>query len=236
MKASLQAIARKFGYRLANPIKKIEFGAPLDSVWDCFTRDEGKRLYQYEQILATKTVTGDIVECGVAGGDSLIFLMKAIGLQGVTRSFWGFDTFEGFPQIDSEDGSYLLKNTLKQAEYRKYTIENVEGRLSSAGIRQQDFGNGQLVKGIIPASFSSYSGAKVALLNVDLDLYAPILATLGYFWPLMSKGGVIMLDEYDLPEQLVRWPGAKIAIDEFCLKNEVALQRHFTNRVFLVKN
>jgi hypothetical protein len=235
MKTLLQKIASKLGYRLVRPVQKLREEANVSLVWDCVDRTVGRSLCIYDQILATKKVLGDVVECGVAHGDSLIFLMKASGEQGICRNFWGFDTFEGFPKTQKEDGEFLPRNIGKQKVYQGYTLDRLEARLNRVGISRRDFGNGQLVKGLIPDSFSSYSGAKVALLNVDLDLYAPTLATLNYFWPLMNPGGVVMLDEYDAPGDLVKWPGAKIAVDEFCQRNSVELKRHFTNRVFLVK-
>jgi hypothetical protein len=45
-----------------------------------------------------------------------------------------------------------------------------------------------------------------------------------------------MLDEYDSSDDLRKWPGAKLAIDEFCRDNKLVLQRHLTDRVFLRKH
>jgi hypothetical protein len=236
MKKIAQNIASKFGYRLAKPLQKLKQEASPELIWDCLTKGEARRLFHYEQIQATKEVFGDVVECGVATGATLIYLMMASRELKIGRNFWGFDTFEGFPESQEEDGNYLTNNRSAKDAYRLCSLEKLEARLSSLGIHHQDFGRGMLVKGLIPASFFSYSGAKVALLNVDVDLYAPTLDTLNYFWPLMSENGVVMLDEYSSPGDLKKWPGSKIAIDEFCQKNNIQLKRHYTGRVFLLKN
>ena len=50
------------------------------------------------------------------------------------------------------------------------------------------------------------------------------------------KNGVILCDEYDEPSQLKKWPGAKIAIDEFVEENSIELRRHWTGKVYILKN
>jgi len=110
MKKIAQNIASKFGYRLAKPLQKLKQEASPELIWDCLTKGEARRLFHYEQIQATKEVFGDVVECGVATGATLIYLMMASRELKIGRNFWGFDTFEGFPESQEEDGNYLTNN------------------------------------------------------------------------------------------------------------------------------
>jgi hypothetical protein len=45
---------------------------------------------------------------------------------------------------------------------------------------------------------------------MDCDLYDPTRVTLQTFWPRLSRGGVILFDEYSIKE----WPGETKAVDE----------------------
>lgn len=45
----------------------------------------------------------------------------------------------------------------------------------------------------------------------------------------------MMLDEYDFGKDLEKWPGAKIAVDQFCKEVEIEVQKHFTGKSFLIK-
>ena len=44
-----------------------------------------------------------------------------------------------------------------------------------------------------------------------------------------------MLDEYDMDGDDRKWPGAKKAIDEFCLENNCQLKTHFSGCKYLRK-
>ena len=52
---------------------------------------------------------------------------------------------------------------------------------------------------------------RVSLLNLDADLYVPTKTALTYLIPRMSSGGVVILDEYDVPD----FPGEKQAVIDY---------------------
>ena len=53
---------------------------------------------------------------------------------------------------------------------------------------------------------------------MDADLYMPTKAGLEFFFPRMSKGGIILIHDYNSD-----WPGLMRAVDEFVSANEVSL-------------
>ena len=55
---------------------------------------------------------------------------------------------------------------------------------------------------------------KIALLHLDVDMHESTLIPLKKCLPLMSKGGIIIFDEYHLFD---RWPGVKKAVEEICV-------------------
>lgn len=57
---------------------------------------------------------------------------------------------------------------------------------------------------------------------VDCDLYESYMTTLNKVWPRLNTGGFIYLDEY----YSLKFPGAKIAVDEFIFGKNVKLVTH----------
>ncbi|MCA4916759.1 MAG: macrocin-O-methyltransferase, partial [Phenylobacterium sp.] len=58
----------------------------------------------------------------------------------------------------------------------------------------------------------------------DCDLYAPTKAALEALWPKVSRGGVVLFDEYGIPD----WPGETQAVDEFLADKPVLKLETFT--------
>ena len=64
-------------------------------------------------------------------------------------------------------------------------------------------------------------GVRFSLIHFDCDLYAPTKAALEALWPRVSRGGVVLFDEYGIPD----WAGETKAVDEFIAnKPELRLQ------------
>ncbi|MDR2361602.1 MAG: TylF/MycF family methyltransferase [Prevotellaceae bacterium] len=53
--------------------------------------------------------------------------------------------------------------------------------------------------------------------NLDFDLYQPILSRIEYFYPRMVKGGVILIHDYFSE----RYNGVKDAVREFDKRNKL---------------
>jgi hypothetical protein len=70
--------------------------------------------------------------------------------------------------------------------------------------------------GWIPLTFKGVSEASYRFVHVDVDLYDPTLDAFAYFYPRLSPGGAIVSDDYS-------WPGARMAIDEFCAEHNLEL-------------
>jgi O-methyltransferase len=128
---------------------------------------------------AVKNVPGDLAELGVAGGASAKMIM-ALAPERVLHLF---DTFEGLPQPTEKDSSKF-----KRGQYR-YTLEDVRGYL--------DKGNLRFHKGLFPESARSISNIQFAFAHLDADLYESTKAGLEWFYPRMSRGGILVSHDYD---------------------------------------
>lgn len=180
------------------------------------------------QELVSRAPDGVIVECGVASGWSL-------GLLGMisSKKIYGFDSYEGFPEGSPKDAPTF--DPEHKWKYKLMTEKIVEENLLSIGISMTDLGTRiVLKKGFFPASFDGFN-ERVSLVHIDVDLYQSYKDALEFFLPLLEKGGFLAFDEYDLENDLEKWPGAKIAIDEFATKYNLAVQHHWTGFAYIQK-
>ena len=70
---------------------------------------------------------------------------------------------------------------------------------------------------------------KICLLRLDTDFYKSTKAELNNLFKLVSKGGVIIFDDYS------NWLGAKKAIDEFFKNKKYLLCKIDNNSRFIIK-
>jgi O-methyltransferase len=164
-------------------------------------------LYFLDRLEKVKTIEGDIVECGVSiGHGALLFLLMSEYL-GVERTYYGFDSFTGFPEPVEEDGVTPIKGEGFWASPMDTVLRVLrDGRIPDNTIGERV----HLVKGLFEQTLPSYEG-RIALLHLDCDLYDSYKTALGNLYDKVASGGMIMFDEYDDH----RWPGARKAIDEF---------------------
>lgn len=164
-------------------------------------------LYFLHQLERISGVEGDIVECGVSiGHGALLFLLLSEYL-GVERTYFGFDSFTGFPDPVEKDEITPITGRGFWASPPETVLRVLrDGRIPEEKIRNLV----RLTKGMFDETLPKYQG-KIALLHLDCDLYESYKISLENLYGKVVPGGIIMFDEYDDK----RWPGAKKAIDEF---------------------
>jgi len=183
----------------------------------------GNVIYWWEFLEAISGVQGDIVECGIGRGRSLIILSALNYFRtdevGGERHIFAYDSFEGFPQPTSEDES---RRNPKKGEWSdspsgkyKYSKEFTELVLTEAGLPLKDFSL-NITKGFFSDSLKSHPNRPIALLHVDGDLYSSYKDTLENLYDLVSIGGIIVFDDF-LAEQDEKesFPGSRQAVKEF---------------------
>ena len=197
--------------------------------WAGLNYREVKRIIQYDCFLKTNSLEGDIVELGVASGDTLVFWGQLNDSFGNKKKILAYDTFEGFPKGSIHDGAF---NQKKKNSYKNYTIDFVKDKLNKYNINTDYI---KLIKGRVPESLEGNHVDKVSLVNLDFDIHEPISESLNFFYPRLENEGIILLDEYDFHDESIKWPGAKKSIDKFCMENDIKLKTHFTGRKYIQK-
>ncbi len=160
----------------------------------------------YSQI---KNVPGNIVECGVGRGRSFLYLSSLAFFENNKRHLFGFDSFEGFPEPKKEDNSF---RNPKKGEWSGTSTHDILNKLKTAGLSADYIKNNiSLIKGFFDKTLSSYSAGPIALLHIDADLYDSYKCALETLYSKVSKGGLVLFDEYSTEE----WPGATKAVNDF---------------------
>lgn len=199
--------------------------SPLDAVklFPVLARRQWLKRFLAHVELFKKTleVPGDIAELGVFRGLGLMTwanLLEAYCIGDRTKRVYGFDNWEGFGELAPEDGKEesQVKKTVggfspeKYYEELKKAIDIFDNdRFISWKPRVK------LIKGNIEETIGTFvkdnPGVRFSLIHFDCDLYKPTKVALETLWPILSLGGLMLFDEYSIPE----WPGETKAVDEF---------------------
>lgn len=157
-------------------------------------------LHRLATRLHQRQVPGAVAELGVYRGDLAWQLNDLFP----DRTLYLFDTFEGFDPQDLAKETELGCSHATQQEFADTNIELVRSRLpypSRAVFR----------KGYFPDTASGLERETYALVSLDADLYAPLLAGLEYFYPRLAPGGAILLHDYNNQ----RFRGAAQAVADY---------------------
>ena len=164
-------------------------------------------------------VQGDVIDCGVLFGGSLMTWANASAIfepYNSQRRVIGFDTFQGFPSLAEQDkagtssqmkvGGFDLSDAGIVDELEHAVALFDQGR-PLGHIPKTELVVGDIAK-TIPAYLEKNQHTVVSLLHIDVDLYEPTKVALEHFVPRMPKGAVLVFDE--LNSKL--WPGESVAV------------------------
>lgn len=186
----------------------------------------------YEIFSKALTVQGDVVQCGVNWGGSLVYfgllsaVLEPVNLQ---RRVIGFDTFEGFPSIHEKDqqASQLMSTEMRAGGFAAdahadlcRAIELFDQNRFIGHVNKMVLVKGDACE-TIPEFLAANSHTVVSLLHLDFDLYEPTLVALKHFLPRMPKGAVLVFDELNNRT----WPGETKAVIEACGLGALRIQR-----------
>jgi hypothetical protein len=180
-------------------------------------------LYQQRLLAQVEGVDGDVVECGVGRGTTLLFWSVLSFLEGRDRNVWGFDSFRGFPPPTREDES---PRRAYEGEWSGQSVESVYEVLLASGLAAEWVrAHVTLVPGFFEDTLERYTGDRIALLYIDADLYRSYRVVLDTLYPKVADGGIVALDEYMGTWEHYHFPGARRAVDEFLAERGAELRR-----------
>ena len=203
----------------------------------------GNVVYWVKFFEIIKNVPGDIVECGIGRGRSILILCALNYFfdrdEGGQRQIFGYDSFEGFPQPSKEDKSFRnpkkgdwSKSPSGKYEYTKKFINKV---LNESHIPLNEI-NLTLTKGFFNESLLNHPNRPIAMLHVDGDLYESHKSVLEILYQRVSKGGIIIFDDINSKQDTNDpFPGSRIAVKEFFKEKYNSLKVSIGGTLYFVK-
>ncbi|MHC4959671.1 MAG: TylF/MycF/NovP-related O-methyltransferase [Planctomycetota bacterium] len=174
-----------------------------------------------EHINANK-IPGDIVECGVWKGGSMMLAARTLMRLGDSkRHLHLYDTFEGMSAPTDADvdfrGLRADDDMPNQIEHTLAGLEEVRQNLLGTGYPVDAV---HFIEGKVEETIPAHTPERIALLRLDTDWYESTYHELVHLYPLLSPGGIVIIDDYG------HWNGARRAVDQFMAEQDPGLFLH----------
>ena len=202
----------------------------------------------FQKLIENKNTNGNYVECGVFVGGTLMSVVNFTKENDINFNFIGVDTFEGFPVKtgynendlpqkfkDLYDNNSISKEHFEKAKDRTDNFNNISHLEPS--YFDNDFSklfkfcdkhkNVSLLKGTFSSTLNGFD-KKINILHIDCDLYESYKECLNLLYENIVSGGSIIFDEY----YSHKYPGARIAVDEFFEDKKGYLEKYITPEGF----
>ncbi len=185
--------------------------------------------YRAVKYVVANDIPGDFVECGVwKGGNTMMVAHTLMALGESSRRIFLYDTFEGMSEPTEKDISYREEgavnewNASQKNGYNDWCyspIDEVRKNLESTGYPLDKI---VFVKGKVEDTIPGKVPDHIAILRLDTDWYESTFHELLHLFPLLSKGGFLIVDDYGY------WKGAREAVDKYFEEHKVNI---FMNRL-----
>lgn len=172
-----------FGFVARKPVLRVGTCLPVEA-----------RKVLAEQVRLTADIPGELAEVGVYKGGSAAIIAEN---KMVDKPLHLFDTFRGLPEPTEAD-------TLKRGEFGDVDLKKVREDLAI-------FPNVIFQVGLFEWTSGLLYQKEWSFVHLDGDLYETTLQGLKFFYPKMSSGGIILLDDFGHKD----CPGVEKAAREF---------------------
>jgi hypothetical protein len=153
------------------------------------------------------SIPGAFVECGVwRGGAALAMILALQGKE--VRDIYLFDTFAGMPKPGAEDVDFMGHEG-REGDCAA-TLPEVQEALPLLTHWYCHF-----IVGLVEQTIPALAPQQIALLHLDTDWYASTKHELQHLYPRVSRGGIVIIDDYG------HWQGARKAVDEYRAENRI---------------
>ncbi len=154
----------------------------------------------YKWFLASLHLPGDVAECGVFTGETSFQMAYYLERNRILKRVHMFDTFEGLPDIITEEEKQLSSARELEPGYFYCNLDDVIKRM--APLRQY-----VLHKGYFRETFAEFS-SPLCFIHADADLYESTVDIISLADKCLVSGGYIVFDDYYNP----LFPGVDLAI------------------------
>jgi O-methyltransferase len=181
-------------------------------------------LYKTIEHIVKHDVPGDIAECGVWNGGSM--LLTALALKhydtyaGMVKPEDIDKRWDGVPALPTWENAQAKGPTWENAQAKGTnwgyggTVEMVLAVMRSSGYPEDKF---VFVEGMVENTIPGTMAERLSLLRLDTDLYRSTYHELVHLYPTLSSGGILILDDYGY------FQGARAATDQYIAENKLKI-------------
>ncbi len=170
-------------------------------------------------------IEGCVVECGVWRGGVVAGMADLLGPE---RTYHLFDSFEGMPDAKGIDG----QRALDWQEAGEVDNCRAEEHFAQEAMEKSRATSFELHKGWFSDTLPGFKPSEpIAILRLDGDWYSSTAECLNYLYPMVRKGGLILIDDY------FAWPGCSRAVHDYLSANALVdrIQTADTMLAYMVK-
>jgi len=186
-------------------------------------------LKKVHYLSAIEEIEGDYLEFGVYTGSSFchsirccLSMAKRLNPDYNKTQFWGFDSFDGFGELDEAEKHPFYTDQNFATSYSR-----VNKRCVAAAKSKVNF---KLIQGFFEDSLSGgakkYSIEKARIIFIDSDTYSSASEALKFCRPIVQLGTFIILDDYFSYKGSTK-NGVKKAFDEFVKNGNFSIRKVF---------
>jgi O-methyltransferase len=161
--------------------------------------------YKMSIDILEKDIKGDFIECGVAAGSQIGAMQQAMLDKQISRTIWGFDSFEGIPfaginDIEQPGIGEIDINKIGVLETTSIASYSQEDVLKNFQLWNLPTNNLKLIKGWFENTIEPTSKEikEIAMLRLDGDLYSSTYVCLEHLFEKVVSGGIIIIDDWNL--------------------------------------
>lgn len=156
----------------------------------------------------TLEVPGHIVEFGSWRGANLMFMTKLLRIYDPhsCKQVHCFESFAGLETFSEQDG---IAGESEGGTYRG-SYEELQAMINLSELDDDIVIHKGDILQTLPDALKN-EGLSFSFVYCDTDLYAPSRLILDSLHPRLSKGGIIVMDEWNYD----KWPGEAVAVREF---------------------
>jgi hypothetical protein len=184
-------------------------------------------LYKAVEYIIKNNIPGNIVECGVwKGGSMILCALALLKMNNKEKKLFLYDTYEGMSEPTEID--ICLKDNRHFSEFNRnfekniclnVPLEEVKKNLETTGYPKEKI---IYIEGKVEDTIPGIIPEKISILRLDTDFYESTYHEFEYLFPRLVKGGVLIVDDYGV------WKGSRKATDDYIKENHIKM---YLNRI-----
>lgn len=156
-----------------------------------------------------RDIPGDLLEAGVWRGGAVIFMRGVLEAYEMTaRQVVAADSFAGIPLNTRATGDPVDQ----WADRWIASQDEVRANIARFGLLDERI---EFCAGFFEQSLPALADRRFALIRLDSDSYDSVATSLEHLYPLVSKGGITIIDDWHLP-------GCRQAVEEYRARHRIA--------------